>query len=122
VAYAPRSIVRHYRAPSRTRRAPDDLDWASLARADVYFALKNAPDPAPARLARTLALTPSKYPFRTISLAYWEGRIDLATRAAYLGRWARGVAEGVWSGLAHARRTPLARDAVPPPFLPCRKA
>jgi GT2 family glycosyltransferase len=116
-AFAPRSIVRHYRAPGRARRSAHDLDWASLARSDVYFALKNAPDAAPYRLARTLRLARRKYPFREINHFYWEGQYGLARRALYLARWARGIVAGTCVGIARSRRTPLARDHVPPAFL-----
>jgi GT2 family glycosyltransferase len=117
-AFAPRSIVRHYRAPGRARRSAYDLDWASLARSDVYFALKNAPDAAPYRLARTLRLARRKYPFWQINQFYWEGRYGLARRTLYLARWTRGIVAGACAGLARARRTPLACDLVPPAFLP----
>jgi GT2 family glycosyltransferase len=122
IAYAPRGIVRHYRASSHSRRSPHDLDWATMAHADVYFALKTADAAAPRRLARALRLAPTKYPFRLISQSYWDGHYGAGRRTVYLARWLRGVAAGVWTGLVRPRRTSLARDVVPPPFLPFRAA
>jgi GT2 family glycosyltransferase len=118
IAYAPRAVVRHYRASSHTRRSPHDLDWATMARADIYFALKTADAAVPRRLAEALRLAPTKYPFRLISQLYWEGQYGAARRALYATRWIRGVASGAWTGLVRRRRTSLARDVVPPPFLP----
>jgi GT2 family glycosyltransferase len=121
IAYAADGIVRHDRAPSASRRSPHDLDWASMARADAYFALKTADDVTRRRILETLRLARRKYPFRLISQFYWEGQIGVARRARYLTRWGRGVAAGTWSGLLHPRRTPLASGMTPPPFLPYRR-
>jgi GT2 family glycosyltransferase len=119
VTLAPGSAVRHYRATSHNRRAAYDLDWAGIARADTYFALKNAADPLPRRLLRSLWLARRKYPFFQINQLYRQGRFGPATRLRFLGRWARGVLGGTWMGLARPRRTPLRPDILPPaPFLP----
>lgn len=119
--YAPHGVVRHYRAPSRSRRSPHDLDWASMARADVYFALKSTGGRRPRRLVDTLRLARTKYPFRQISQLYWEGQFGVARRALYLARWSRGVVAGAWTGLMLPRRTPLSAALAPPPFLPFQR-
>jgi GT2 family glycosyltransferase len=118
IAYAPRAIVRHHRASSHSRRSPHDLDWATMARADTYFALKTADAAAPRRLVEALRLAPRKYPFRLISQFYWEGQYGAGRRALYVARWIRGVVSGAWAGLVRPRRTSLSPDVAPPPFLP----
>ncbi|HEV7734847.1 MAG TPA: glycosyltransferase [Candidatus Binatia bacterium] len=123
IAYAPTGVVRHARAPSHSRRSPYDLDWESMARADVYFALKTAVDDAPHRLLEVLRIVRTKYPFRLMSQYYWEGHFGTARRALYLARWGRGVVAGAWTGLVRARQTPLSLDTAPPlPFLPFRRS
>lgn len=122
IAYAPSGVVRHYRAPGMSRRSPHDLDWATMARADVYFALKTTDGTPHRRLVAALRLARSKYPFRLISQLYWEGQFGTARRALYLVRWGRGIVTGAWTGLTQPRRTPLSRHLTPPPFLPFRPA
>jgi hypothetical protein len=91
-----------------------------MARSDAYYALKNASDPLPRRLARTLALTRTKYPYRQINDFYTANEYGLPTRLRYLVRWARGVGVGVCWGLARRRRTPLDASALLLPFLAFR--
>src|SRR6185369_16316869 len=61
IGFEPEASIRHYRAPSSRRSAFHDCDWRIVARSDTYFALKNAADSLPRRLARTLLLAPRKH-------------------------------------------------------------
>jgi GT2 family glycosyltransferase len=119
IAMAPESAVRHYKAPSRRRRAPYDQSWDVMARSDAYYGLKNGLDALPIRLLTTLRLARHKPVCREINWYYRVGRYGAWRRVRYLGRWARGFAAGVWIGLIRRRRTPLDPTAASPrPFLP----
>jgi glycogen synthase len=123
---APTAPVRHYSAASALRRSFHDLDWAVIARSDTYYALKNGADRPARRLVETLRLAPRKHFFRDIQRHYRERHHGTARWLLYLMRWARGLAAGVWLGLARARRTPLGPQLPPPPpfrvFPPARPA
>ena len=115
------AAVRHYRAPSRTRRSFHDKDWHVIARSDAYFALKNARDPLPRRLLTTIRLLPARDPIRHIGLWYRAGLYGPDRRALYLARALRGFVSGLWRGMTHPRQTAL-RSGEPAAFLAFRKA
>lgn len=119
IAYVPSAPVRHYSALGPNRRTWHDRRWDVMARSDVYYGLRNARDPLPRRAVHSLAFARTKFPYRQINDFYTAKEYGRVTRYRYLLRWARGVARGLWWGVARRRRT---RSITPAsmPFLPFR--
>ena len=122
IVEAPTATIRHYRAPSGQRRSAHDVDWRIIARSDTYYALKNGADPLPRRLLTTIRSAPRKHFFEEINRARREGQYGVASWMRYIGRWAHGLADGLWLGLTSVPRTPLVPGSSPSAsFLPFRR-